>query len=202
MFFRIFVATWLAAGAAAAQTATVAPFEQDPGRSVTPRPGRGASDARGPYRFTARAEGGLGLLTGHAGFSAESWRLRRIGVGWHAGTFSYAQPFVRHGSAYGGAATLGARTLGPRSFGVVNVAAGFGHFTDTYTGGLCLDFWGNEDCPTPETTSGTVPYLAGSVGYLFHPGGVELGPILRVDSVGPVTAATLNLGLGFGVRGR
>ena len=47
------------------------------------------------------------------------------------------------------------------------------------------------------STGGEALFVGASVDWLFHPGGVEIGPVLRLDHAGPVTAVTINFATGF-----
>jgi hypothetical protein len=148
--------------------------------------------------YSARVEFGLGLFASQAGMSVEAWLRRWLSVGLHGAWCGMAWPFAYGGRAYGAGATLGTKTPGARSYGYLSLMAGVAEYHVTRYGGLCLDWYGDGGCEPPVSHSGFAPLLGGSLGWLFHPGGVELGPLLRLDQAGPLTAFTLNLALGFG----
>jgi|GEM_PF-6650410 len=75
----------------------------------------------------------------------------------------------------------------------LNVDAGVGEYHLTERNGLCF----SSECEEPHRRTDIAPYLGGSLGWLWHPGDVEIGPLLRFDVTGPVWAVTLNGALGF-----
>jgi len=131
--------------------------------------------------------------------SGEYWVLKNVGIGLHAGWFGFDQPLETDGSALAGAFSLGARTSNPRAqghhsnYGILNVDAGVGEYHLTERNGLCF----SSECEEPHRRTDIAPYLGGSLGWLWHPGDVEIGPLLRFDVTGPVWAVTLNGALGF-----
>jgi hypothetical protein len=79
---------------------------------------------------------------------------------------------------------------------------GVAHSSTTTTDGLCgvLDLNGTSDCKPPQTHSGASGLITGGVGWLWHPGGIELGPVLRVDATSDFAAVTLNFAVGIAAR--
>jgi hypothetical protein len=155
-----------------------------------------------PYVLSLHLHLGLGLLAYSASFGGLWWPYKHVGFGPQATAAGVSKLFHGHSEGYGAGWLLGLRTSASGSYGLLLLGMGVAHSSTTTTDGLCgvLDLNGTSDCKPPQTHSGASGLITGGVGWLWHPGGIELGPVLRVDATSDFAAVTLNFAVGIAAR--
>jgi hypothetical protein len=160
------------------------------------------------YSFSMRALGGPGGgghgWGGRLGLSGEWWLSDIVGVGafgavssqmWGDGWLgpSNTETMLSAGPA------ISVRSGGSGSYGLLNFGLGYAAGERTHHPGFQFPLWST---PTPSTVTHSRGIAAALlVGWMFHPGGVEIGPALDLDMASQGEAfLTLNFALGFAAR--
>jgi hypothetical protein len=154
-----------------------------------------------------RVDGGVGLgsnaLAAQASIEAEYWVHPNIAFGLHAGTFNNSGIFGRQDVVYGAGPAVSLRSSASRSYALVTGNAGLAVLRES-NHPLCLHLcWegpcnsASTPCPGAWEKVSHVPNLGLGIGWMAHPGVLEIGPLVRLDVAGSSVIGTLNLVLGL-----
>jgi len=150
-----------------------------------------------PYALSVRGFGGLGAGSGGVGLryglAGEGWLTDFVGVGGFYRGMDTAQIFSSQAQDQAVGLSLSARTARRGSYGLLSVGGGYAWGMQT-TG---LTFFCADSCAPPTSRSVSGATLDVTLGWLFHPGPVEIGPAFALDTSSSGATLTLNLALGF-----
>jgi hypothetical protein len=188
--------------------------------------GRNDEAPASPIEWGVRLNGGvgggqaspmLGGFSARAGLDGEYWfsKLLAIGaqIGWQRmASFAYLGPGNRDitGTAdvYSLAPSVTLRGSNPRNFPIVSLAAGVALVRSQWDQYCDPAYFGSSEACAGSSSDSLDPEVYGSVtvGWLFHPGGVAVGPMFRFDAfAGPSNGFSyftgLQIGFGYAPRG-
>ena len=149
--------------------------------------------------YAMRASIGLGGgdrgIGGRMALDAEWWSSHNYAIGGRVTAFGSSAIFQGSSDAYAVAPTISFRTSASRSYGVLGFGLGYAHVTQTYGSGLCI--FG--PCAATTRKELDTVYASASIGWLFHPGPIELGPMLFAEATPQTQIVTLGLVAGVGL---